>query len=203
MNKLIALLLLPLLGSCNYLVDRGLDAIDPYRLAVGVGTVGGVRAETLGLVETGIYFGLKPNAMSIGMRYGRPYYANLKDGRIVGDQSEVLVNTSIIDMDLAAGSYGVGTRSIALLPAIFSWVDSSPENYEWLVPKEGDDYEDYHWLWSSYALENVRYSQIHAFDIEFDVAILAYLDTGFSPGEVVDFFLGILTIDIAADDDRL
>lgn len=203
MEKLIAFLLVPLLASCNYLLDRGLDALDPYRLAIGVGTVGGVRAKSLGLLETGIYFGLKPNATSIGMRYGRPFFANLKDGRIVGDQSEILVNTHLIDFDLGAGSYAMGSRNIALLPALFSWVDATPENYEWLVPDEGDDYEDYHWIWSLQAIENVRYSQIHAFDMEVDIAILGYIDTGFSPGEVVDFLLGILTIDIAADDDRL
>ena len=203
MKKLLALSLLTLMASCNYLADRGLDALDPYRLAIGVGTVGGVRSEALGLYETGIYFGLKPNATSLGLRYGRPYYANISDNRLAGDQSEVVVNTGVIDLDIGKGSYAHGRRSIAILPALLSWVDATPENYAWLVPKEGEDYEDYHWIWSPYAVRNVRYAQIHAFDIEADVAIFGYLDTGFSPGEVIDFLLGFLTIDIAADDDRL
>jgi len=45
MKKLLALSLLTPMASCNYLVDRGLEAIDAYRLAIGVGTVGSVRSE--------------------------------------------------------------------------------------------------------------------------------------------------------------
>ena len=142
MKKFLALSVLTLLASCNYIVDRGLDAIDPYRLAVGVGSAGGVRSKGLGLYETGIYFGLKPNATALGMRYGRPYYTHLQDARLVGTQSEILVNTSVIDLDLGQGSYATGTRSLAILPALLTWVDSTPENYEWLVPKEGENYED-------------------------------------------------------------
>ncbi len=202
-EKLLALSLLPLLGSCNYLADRALDAIDPFRVAIGVGTVGGIRGEALGLLDTGIYFGLKPNAMALGLRYGRPYFVDLGDGRLVGDQSEIIVNTSVVNMDIGQGSYAYGSRNVAVLPALLSWVDATPENYAWLVPKEGEDYDDYHWIWSPYAVKNVRYAQIHAFDIELDLAILGYLDMGFSPGEAVDFLLGFLTIDLAADDNRL
>ncbi len=32
--------------------------------------------------------------------------------------------------------------------------------------------------------------------------MLVYVDTGYSPGELLDFLLGLLTIDIAADDGR-
>jgi hypothetical protein len=45
-----------------------------------------------------------------------------------------------------------------------------------------------------------RYARIHAFDIEAQVAIVAYVDVGWSPGEFLDFLLGFLTIDIAKDD---
>ena len=34
-------------------IDRGLDFLDPYRTAVGVGTVAGVRRPSLALVATG------------------------------------------------------------------------------------------------------------------------------------------------------
>ena len=47
------------------------------------------------------------------------------------------------------------------------------------------------------------HSRVHAFDFEFEIAILVYLDMGYSPGETLDFLLGLFTIDIANDDGRL
>jgi hypothetical protein len=43
---------------------------------------------------------------------------------------------------------------------------------------------------------------IHAWDVELEIAIVAYIELGFSPGEAIDFWLGLLTIDIAGDDGR-
>jgi hypothetical protein len=50
---------------------------------------------------------------------------------------------------------------------------------------------------------NNRYQQIHAFDVEAEVALLVHTSSGFSPGEVLDFLLGFFLIDIAGDDGRL
>jgi hypothetical protein len=44
---------------------------------------------------------------------------------------------------------------------------------------------------------------IHALDMEWEMGFLAYLDLGYSPGEALDFLLGILTIDLAKDDGRI
>ena len=196
-------LLLPcILTSCQYLVDRGADFLDQGRISVGAGSVAGVRAQSLGLVDTGLMFGVKPNAAALGWRYGRPLYFDNNDGRMDADQAEIIKTTHMVNMDLAAGSYDSARNSAAVLPALFTWTDSSPTDFEWQVPEEGEDFEDRHWLWSSATFEQNRYAQIHAFDIEVEVGLLVYLDVGFSPGELLDFVLGLLTIDIAGDDGR-
>ena len=84
-----------------------------------------------------------------------------------------------------------------------SMTDASPTKYEWEVPEDGNTFKESHWIWSAHAVKNDRFAQIHAFDVEFDVAIGIYLDTGYSPGETLDFLLGIFGIDIAMDDDRI
>ena len=72
-----------------------------------------------------------------------------------------------------------------------------------LVPEEGEEYPNRHWLWSDKARETNGYAQVHAFDIEAEVALGIYVSSGFSPGETVDFILGFFGIDIAKDDTRL
>ena len=47
-----------------------------------------------------------------------------------------------------------------------------------------------------------RYAQIHAFDVELELGLGVYLDAGWSPGEVLDFVLGLFTLDLAGDDGR-
>ena len=66
-----------------------------------------------------------------------------------------------------------------------------------------DSFDDRHWLWSLESWRANRFAQVHAFDVEIELALLIYVDSGFSPGELVDFLLGLVLIDIAADDDRL
>lgn len=190
------------LVSCQYVKDRAADALDPYKIRVGGGTVIGVRAEALGLVDTGIMVGMKPRATSLGWDYGTPLYLDLKDPEIDADQAQLVYSTSLLGLDYSRGSYESATNSVAILPALFTWTDSTPEGYAWVVPETGADFEDRAWLWSGRTFADNRYAQIHAFDVEAEVAIFAYLGAGFSPGEFVDFLLGFLTIDIAGDDDR-
>ena len=199
----VLLLAICLLTSCRYLGDRGLDFLDQFRGSVGVGTEVGVRGRAAGLAETGLMFGAKPNATAIGWRYGKPLFLNSRDVRFDGDQAEIIKTTSVINLDYATGAYDTARSSWAIVPFLLTWADSTPTAYEWTVPEEGEEFKDKHWIWSGETTKNNRYAQIHAFDVELEVGLLVYVDTGFSLGETLDFLLGIFTIDIARDDGRL
>ncbi len=191
------------LCSCQYTLDRAIDFTDQYRLAVGVGSVAGARVSTGGVFETGLMVGVKPKAAALGWRYGAPLYFDEKDARMDADQAEIFRTTSLTDLDYTTGSYSSARESLAILPALLTWADSTPRGYAWLVPEEGDDFPDRHWIWSGASFEGNRYEQIHAFDIEAEAGLFIYLDSGYSPGELLDFLLGLFTIDIAKDDGRL
>jgi hypothetical protein len=188
------------LGGCRYLRDRGADLLDPFRASVGVGSVAGVRVRAVGVVDTGLMMGVKPRASALGWRYGTPLHFSAKDRTLDADQSEVIRSTSLTGLDLAAGSYRSARTSAALLPGIFTWTDATPTGYEWLVPEEGEDFRERHWVWSRETSRRNRYAQVHAFDVEVEVAALAYLELGLSPGEIADFFLGFVGVDLAKDD---
>jgi len=192
-----------LLGACKYAGDRALDFTDQYRLVAGAGTVGGVRFKSGGLVESGVMFGVKPKATALGWRYGSPLLLDRSDGRLDADQAEIFRTTSVADLDYAAGSYKSAKESLALLPALLTWSDSTPRGFDWQVPEEGEDFEQRSWIWSGGGFRDGRYEQIHAFDVELEAGLFVYLDSGFSLGEMVDFLLGFLLIDIARDDGRL
>jgi len=196
-------LFLLLLASCQYAGDRSLDFLDQYRAAVGAGTVAGVRSQSWGVVDTGLMIGVKPKAGALGWRYGAPLFFNDDDTRIDVDQAQIIQTTSVVGMDIERGSYQSAWSSFALLPALFTQGDATPTDYEWEVPLEGQDFDDHYWLWSDESFSRNRYAQIHAFDIEFELGLFVYLDTGWSPGEFLDFLLGFLLIDIARDDGRL
>ncbi len=194
------LVVLLLCASCRYVGNRAADFLDQFRGAVGVGSTAGVRARAVGLIDTGLMVGVQPRATALGWRYGTPlvFSAGLMDA----DQAEVVRATSIVGLDYASGSYRSARASAALLPGIFTWTDATPRDYAWLVPESGVEFRDRAWLWSRAARETGRYARIHAFDIEAEVALLAYVDAGWSPGEYADFILGFFLIDIAKDDDR-
>jgi hypothetical protein len=197
------LLLLLSASSCRYLGDRGLDFLDMFRVSAGVGTTVGVRGRALGVVDTGLMVGVKPNISALGWRYGKPLYFDQSDGRFDADQAEIIKATSVRNLRWGQGSYESARTSAALLPAVFTWTDATPTGYEWTVPEEGGEFEERHWIWSPETTRNNRYTQIHAFDVEVDVGLGVYVEAGFSPGEALDFLLGIFGIDIAKDDGRL
>jgi hypothetical protein len=197
------LLLLLTVSSCRYLGDRGMDFLDMFRISAGVGTTVGVRGRALGVVDTGLMVGVKPNFSALGWRYGKPLYFDQADKRFDGDQAEIIKATSVRNLDWTEGTYENARTSAALLPALLTWTDASPESYEWTVAEEGDTFKERHWIWSAETTRNNRYAQIHAFDIEVEVGLGVYVETGFSPGEALDFLLGIFGIDIAKDDGRL
>ena len=146
--------------------------------------------------------GIKPHAAALGLRYGRPLYFDQRDPLMDADQAEIIKTTSIIDLDYGKGIYRSARTSAALLPALFTWTDSTPAGYDWLVPDEGSDYRDRQWLWSPETFRSNRFAQIHAFDIEIGLGLFVYVESGFSLGETLDFLLGFLFIDIAGDDGR-
>ena len=191
------------LSGCSYIGDRALDFLDQYRVNIGAGTTVGIRGRTLGLIDTGLMFGVKPRAAALGWKYGAPLYFNENDLRIDADQAEIIKTTSLLEMDYSDGSYHSARNSFFLLPAILTWGDGTPKDIEWVVPEEGDEFDDRYWLWSSESFTRNRWGQIHAFDTELEAGLIVYLDLGYSPGEFVDFVLGIFLIDIAADDGRL
>ncbi|MHC4342405.1 MAG: hypothetical protein ACYSX0_19600, partial [Planctomycetota bacterium] len=167
------------------------------------GTTIGVRGRALGLVDTGLMVGVKPNATSLGWRYGKVLTFAGKDGRYDADHAEIIRTNSILDFDYEKGSYKSARKSVALFPALFTWTDSTPTGFEWEVPEEGEDFREKHWIWSKETGRNNRYAQIHAFDVEVEIGLLVYAEAGFSFGETLDFLLGIFTIDIAKDDGRI
>jgi len=191
------------LSSCRYMGDRGLDFLDQFRVSAGVVSGAGVRARALGVVDTGLMIGVKPNAAALGWRYGRPLFFNQADGTVDADQAEIWRATSITKLDYGKGTYDSARSSIALLPAVFTWTDATPKRYEWLVPEEAEDYRDRSWLWAKDAVHDSKYARIHAFDVEAEVGLGVYVEAGYSPGELLDFLLGIIGIDIAGDDGRL
>ena len=201
--RLALLLLLIFVGGCNYVGDRALDAIDPFRASVGVGTTVGVRACGLGMIDSGLMIGVKPHATALGLRYGRLRHGNTTDGRYDADQAEIVRFTSIVDFDYGNGSYRTASTGAAVLPLFFTWSDATPTDYEWTAPEEEDAFRELNWLWSGETTRNNRYAQVHSLDIEFDLGLAVYGELGFSPGETLDFFLGIIGIDLAMDDDRI
>ena len=205
--KLAALALIPLLSACrfagNYVGDRALDFVDQYRVAVGAGSVAGVRSQSLGIYDTGLMMGVKPKAAALGLRYGTPLWFDAGDTRLDADQAEIVKTTTVVDLDIGDGSYRSAWDSIAIVPGLLTWADSTPTDFEWEVPEEGGDFVDRSWLWSAASFADNRYAQIHAFDIELGLGLFVYLDLGWSPGEFLDFLLGFVLIDIAQDDGRL
>ena len=190
-------------GGCTYLGRRGLDFLDQFRVSVGAGTAIGVRGSAVGAGDTGLMVGIKPNLGALGWRYGRGFIFNSDDGRFYADQAQIIKATHVRDLAYATGDYEHARNSAALLPALFTWTDATPSGYEWKVPEDGNEFKESHWVWSKEAVTNDRYAQIHAFDIEFDVALGVYVESGYSPGETLDFLLGIFGIDIAKDDHRV
>lgn len=190
-------------AACGYLADRALDFTDQFRFTIGAGTVVGVRGRSGGTLETGLMIGIKPRAAALGWRYGTPLWFYEGDRRFDADQAEIVRTTTLIGHDFTDGSYDSARQSLFLLPALLSWVDSTPTGYDWQVPADGDRFADHHWLWSIEGIAHNRYQLVHAFDFEGEVGLFLYTSSGYSPGELLDFLLGLVLIDLAADDERL
>ncbi len=206
LRTLIIILMASMLPACAYLTDRGVDFLDQYRAVGGVGTGGGLRFSHLGLISTGLNFGIKPQATSLGWKYGRPFLlsSSLHHAKFEGDQAWVLYTTTVENCDYASADYKLARRSVAVLPVFLTWADTTYRDEErWYVPESGVDLEGDNYIWTGKTWRNNRYAMIHAWDMELEMGALAYLDLGYSPGELLDFLLGIFTIDLAKDDGRI
>ncbi len=195
-----------LLSSCAYLTDRGVDFLDQYRVVGGIGTGGGLRFSHLGLISTGINFGIKPQATSLGWKYGRPFLLapSLHQAKFESDHAWVIYTTSMENCDYASADYKLARKSVAVLPMFLTWADTTYRDEDkWYALKEGVALEGDNYIWTGKTWRNNRYVMIHALDMEFEMGFLVYLDLGYSPGETLDFLLGILTIDLAKDDGRI
>jgi hypothetical protein len=205
--RLLAAILAALtLPSCAYLTDRGVDFLDQYRAVGGVETGGGLRFSYLGLVSTGINFGIKPQATSLGWKYGRPFLLSpsLHHAKFEGDQAWVIYTTTLENCNYASADYKLARRSVAVLPFFLTWADTTYRDGDrWYVPEEGVSLAGDNYIWTGKTWRNNRYAMIHALDMELEMGALAYLDLGYSPGEALDFLLGIFTIDLARDDGRI
>ena len=201
-----AILTVAILPSCAYLTDRGVDFLDQYRAVGGVGTGGGLRFSYLGLVSTGINFGIKPQATSLGWKYGRPFLvsSSLHHAKFEGDQAWVLYTTTLENCNYASADYKLARKSVAVLPMFLTWTDTTyREGDKWYALGEGVDLAGDNYIWTGKTWRNNRYAMIHAWDVELEIGFLAYLDLGYSLGEALDFLLGIFTVDLARDDGRI
>lgn len=202
----VALLAALLLSSCAYLTDRGVDFLDQFRGVAGVETGGGLRFSYFGLFSSGLNLGIKPQAASLGWKYGRAFLLSpsLHHAKFEADQAWVLYTSTLQNCNFASGDYKLARKSFAVLPAFLTWADTTDRDEErWYVPEEGVMLEGDHYIWSKGTWKNNRYAMIHALDWELEMGLLAYLDVGYSPGEAVDFLLGIFFIDLARDDGRI
>lgn len=204
-GRSLALPLALALAACNGPKAAVRDFLDPYRVVVGAGSGAGVRFSSMGLVHTGLEFGVKPDFGAIGWKYGRPFAFHNAADRLGFDADQALVyeTRSLFGADELTGSYRLARRSFALFPAVFTWVDSAdPTRSEWTVDPERVELADEHYLWSARTWKDERFAMVHAFDIETEVMLLGYIDVGYSPGEFVDFVTSLFGFDLAGDDDR-
>ena len=195
-----------LLTSCAYLSDRGVDFLDQFRAVGGVGTGGGLRFSYFGLVSTGLNIGIKPQATSLGWKYGRPFVLvpSLYQAKFEGDQAWIIFTSTLENCNYASADYKLARKSIAVLPVFLTWADTTYRDHtRWYAPEEGVMLEGDNYIWSAGTWKNNRYAMIHALDWELEMGFLAYLDLGYSPGEALDFLLGIFFIDLAKDDGRI
>ena len=231
-------LLIPLLlaaGLCtgcqtavgNYFANRGRDFTESFAFQAGLGVGLDVHVKATGLahldVGTGVYL---PFPTSFGILYGevRPSSATGLEGPFdaeVGIPLSMLRNGRLHRSSMPREThFGSDHACYALLPAVFSWIDSYP-----LVLKPDDP--ETRWLWDTAPIMEEaddrapveepppygvhrdvseyeryqRWSRVHAFDIEVGAfALILGFKAGFSPGEFVDFLLGWFGVDIAGDD---
>ena len=201
-----ALLAIASLPSCAYLTDRGVDFLDQFRAVGGVGTGAGLRFSYLGLFSSGINFGIKPQATSLGWKYGRAFLMapSLHQAKFESDHAWVIYTTSLENCDYASADYKLARKSVAALPMFLTWADTTYRDGDnWYAMDEGVSLAGDNYIWTGNTWRNNRYVMIHAWDIELEMGFLAYLDLGYSPGEALDFLLGIFTIDLAKDDGRI
>ncbi|MBI2899397.1 MAG: hypothetical protein HYY17_04385 [Planctomycetes bacterium] len=183
-GRLGCLIALPLLAGCGYASARANDFADIWRINVETGALG---------IEADVKVGELAH-VGVGMkgfsRYGTTYGIEQESK----DWAEIHLPLSLI--------YAFGREPFAL-------------HY---VRALGDTRSPYVWWWGPYQSAedrcfallppvtergSSRRTLLHSFDLEVSAFVLIFgLEFGISLGELVDFVLGIFTIDIAGDDTR-
>lgn len=184
--------------GCLYSSNRGQDFLEIFRLQGGIGRGLGVTASAVGLLHVGLNTpGQFPHRSGLGFVYGDVYFLS---GAVSDIDFMRGLHDETLCVDHANLEYAHSHKCWAVLPAVFSRVDTftGPDYPETEDPK---DWVEGPWLWSREALDADPWAHVHAFDGELGIYLLILnLKAGLSPGEAVDFLLGIFTIDIARDD---
>ncbi len=177
-------LVLPFLAGCGYVNARGADFADIWRFNVETGALGIEANVKIGEL---LHVGVGHKGFS---RFGTTY-ALEQESR---DWAEIWLPFSLV--------YAFGQEPFAL-------------HYSRAL---GDTRTPYVWWWSPYQSSqdrcfmilpplterhSMRRTLLHSFDIEVGAFFLLIgFEIGVSLGELVDFLLGLFTIDIAGDDTR-
>ena len=184
--------------SCSYLGNRGRDFIEIFRLQGGFGRGLGVTARAAGLLDIGLNApGQFPHGSGLGLVYGDVYFLS-------GGVEDIDFMRGIHDEQLgvnhSTGEYFQSHKCWAILPAVWSRVDTFAPN-DFPASDDTADWLEGPMLWSKEALDKNPWAHVHAFDAELGLYLLLINGkAGVSPGETVDFLLGIVGIDIAGDD---
>lgn len=174
-----------------YGANRARDFGEIFRVQAGVGYSAGAQVRALGLLDVGLGGGAHRWKNGVGWVYGE--YHILNDSP-AADLDVYWPATKLYDLGPGMREDGVGlaqhvsirpdgetlfAQSYMLLPAMLSPPD--PRSSETPARLR-------------------RWQRVHALDIEVGASCLAYVRVGFSPGELLDFLLGIFGLDIAGDD---
>lgn len=173
----------------NYFANRARDLGDCLALQAGIGFGLGVEAKAAGVAHLAIGGGGLSNLVSLGWAYGRLCPTGGPRGRRAPKGYVFLGfpflqpeahGFSIMDCLHENGVSGSDEHHCYIvLPALT----------EWLAPEK------------EWERRERRWARTHAFDVEASVmALFVGARVGISPGEILDFLLGWVGIDIAGDD---
>ncbi len=157
----------------TYLRDRGLDLLDPLRFSLSAGPELSIDVQATDLLHVMVGGGQHVEAGMHGRRFGAGSFLHLGLPVVPFLEGGVLYGRSLF----------TETRG--------AWRAEDVADECYLVHSFG------------FAPTNPDPSWIHALDVEVGFTVLVGARAGFSVGELLDFLLGLVTIDIADDDHGL
>lgn len=176
----------------NYFANRARDLGECFCVDVG-GAVGvGAGVEAAGVAHVGLGWGCSPHFAAIGWEYGHAFAFGATTGAYTSDG---LVETWLpFPWPIAGMGHGPDMMHVEQFrvrhgvgSTIGHWCNAALPG--WLHGNGFDHAPPSLW------------SRVHAFDVKVSAfAGLAYVRAGFSLGELADFILGWIGLDIAGDD---